>query len=96
MPDSLTTSTSTATVAVAVTSAALLLGTITYFYPSGATPSLTHSSNPFSHDTREPAKCFESDQKKRDAVLKNGYTAKKYEESVKGVEYDAIVIGSGE
>ncbi len=54
------------------------------------------NENPFCHDTREPRRQFESDKRKRDEILKNGYSQKKFEDTLKdGKEYDAIFIGSG-
>ncbi|CAM9258396.1 unnamed protein product [Ectocarpus fasciculatus] len=50
-------------------------------------------ANPFSKDTRKKIEPFVSDKKKRDDVLKNGFTVKKFEGA--GKEYDAIIIGSG-
>lgn len=50
-------------------------------------------SNPFKEDTRQPLEPYETDRKKRDEVLKNGFTVKKFESQ--GVEYDAVIIGSG-
>ena len=46
--------------------------------------------NPFEHDTRKPPKPLETDQSKRDAVLKQGFLPKKVPSNL-----DAIVIGSG-
>jgi all-trans-retinol 13,14-reductase len=49
--------------------------------------------NPFSSDSREPAKPFEFDKASRDKVLKNGYSDKKLVAT--GGNFDVIVIGSG-
>ena len=71
----------------AVAAAAGVAGIITYFtvYHSPA------ARNPFTTDTRLNKKPYESDQRKRDQIIKNGYSAKKLSS-----DYDAIVIGSGE
>ena len=80
------------TVAAALSSAAVLVGA--YLYSSSS--STETAPNPFASDSREPSKPFENDKRKRDEVLKNGYTAKKYEQSLKdGKDYDAIIIRSG-
>jgi all-trans-retinol 13,14-reductase len=80
------------TALAAISSAAVLVGA--YLFTS--TSSAPEGKNPFETDSREPSKPFESDKRKRDDVLKNGYTAKKYEETLKdGKDYDAIIIGSG-
>ena len=47
-------------------------------------------ANPFSEDTRQPRKPYIHDQKKRDAVLKQGFSLDKVPEGL-----DAIIIGSG-
>ena len=78
------------TTVAAISSAVVLLGA--YLYSTSG----PKSKNPFASDTRETSKPFENDKRKRDEVLKNGYTAKKFEDSLKdGKEYDAIFIGSG-
>jgi len=46
--------------------------------------------NPFTKDIREPRKTYQHDQKKRDAVLKQGFSLDKVPEHL-----DAIIIGSG-
>jgi len=46
--------------------------------------------NPFNADTRVPRKPYIHDQKKRDAVLKQGFSIEKVPENL-----DAIIIGSG-
>lgn len=51
------------------------------------------AKNPFAVDSREADKAFELDKAKRDAVLKNGYSAKKLD--AVGDNFDVIVIGSG-
>jgi hypothetical protein len=56
-------------------------------------PRRSTSKNPFRTDSRQPAKEYESDKSKRDAVLKNGYSEAKL--AVAGDKFDAIVIGSG-
>ena len=79
------------TAVAVVSSAAVLVGAYLY-----TTSSSSATENPFKADSREPSKPFESDKRKRDAVLKNGYTAKKYQDTLSdGKDYDAIIIGSG-
>ena len=46
--------------------------------------------NPFSTDTRQPRRPYIHDQKKRDAVLKQGFSMDKVPDGL-----DAIIIGSG-
>ena len=46
--------------------------------------------NPFSQDSRQPRRAYVHDQKKRDAVLKQGFSMDKVPEHL-----DAIIIGSG-
>ena len=46
--------------------------------------------NPFLTDTRKPLKPLEIDQMKRDAILRQGFLAKRVPENL-----DVIVIGSG-
>jgi hypothetical protein len=58
-----------------------------------ALPKTPKGKNPFELDTREEVRPFVFDQRARDSVLKNGYTAKKLKEA--GGEFDAIMIGSG-
>ncbi|CAL4152973.1 unnamed protein product, partial [Meganyctiphanes norvegica] len=48
------------------------------------------ANNPFSHDTQTPPKPKVIDQKQRDAVLKQSYSAEKVPS-----ELDAVIIGSG-
>ena len=50
-------------------------------------------ANPFLTDSREADKEFELNKEKRDAILKNGYSAIKLEAT--GNNFDVIVIGSG-
>lgn len=47
--------------------------------------------SPFLEDTRKKKEPMETDKSVRDAILKNGYSAKK----VEGIEFDAIIVGSG-
>ena len=51
--------------------------------------------NPFASDARRPIIPFCHDMETRDAVIKQGYTAKKIEKLSAEGEWDAIVIGSG-
>lgn len=58
------------------------------------------SRNPFSVDSRTPKVPFEHDREKRDAVIKQGFTAKKMEKHLASLpanqqSFDAIIIGSG-
>jgi hypothetical protein len=67
-----------------------------------ALSSLTRSTsrNPFSADVRTPKVPFEHDKEKRDAVIRQGWTAKKMEKHLASLPadqqtFDAIIIGSG-
>lgn len=78
----------TAVIAVAIVGA-----TVAYFAINGMA---AKARNPFLSDTREEDKPYEKDKAARDAVIKNGYSTRKYEESIAdGKKYDAIIVGSG-
>eukprot|EP00122_Pirum_gemmata_P007873 Pgem_evm1s7245 len=55
------------------------------------------NKNPFENDSRVPKKDYEFDKAKRDAVIKQGYSARKVTQliSENKQNYDAIFIGSG-